>query len=300
MNDQRIRANCPACQSIPTRFQWGVISPFLAKRAFFEAPGTVKIHSCSRCGMRWCERGITQDEVERLYSGYRLEEYFVQRNAFEPWYTKSVNDGIGSSTTMIDRRQELLNVLNANGIEVDQFRNVIDHGGDRGQMLADFKNANKFVFDLSLVDLDAGIQRLEKLESGYGKFDLALNCMVLEHMSNPLDGLKETVSLVKPGGFVYIEVPNEMWRGPQQSFFQEKMLNFICKHPSILMLTDFLCTASRITTNWVIPFGFVAIREHINYFTPGSLQSLMRSSGVNEVTCITKGGVLMALGKRES
>jgi SAM-dependent methyltransferase len=165
-------------------------------------------------------------------------------------------------------------------------------------MLADFKGANKFVFDLSLVEPDAGVQRLVRLEDGFERFDLVLNCHVLEHMSDPLDGLKESVSLARSGGLVYIEVPNELWRGPHQFSFQEQWLTFVAKHPLILKWLDFMSTAMRIKTGWIPPFGFVAVREHINYFTLDALRALMRSASLIPVCCIEKDGVLMALGRK--
>lgn len=248
--------------------------------------------------MRWSDRGLTPDEVARLYSGYRGAEYFEQRHAFEPWYTRRDNDGIGGEDAMLTRRKFMLQLMRSNGIDSQGFSSVSDYGGDRGQMLADFAGANKFVFDLSLVDTDPGVQRLDKLEDGFCKFDLVLNCHVLEHMSDPLDGLRESVSLVRSGGLVYIEVPDEIWSGPFQPRFQKDLLNRLCEHPSVLKLADFLCTASRVKTRWIFPLGFVAIREHLNYFTHDALRALMASANLDVICCVGNSGALIAIGRK--
>ncbi|MGJ0484894.1 MAG: class I SAM-dependent methyltransferase [Methylomicrobium sp.] len=300
MSDNIDRNNfCPCCLKLNANIMWGIISPFLAQRAILTPPFPVKILSCLECGFRWSVRGLSTEEVRRLYDGYRGEAYFSERNSLEPWYTRSCNHGLGSEHIMANRRKDLLELLISCSVSADDIGYVIDHGGDRGQMLKEFKNAQKFVFDLSGVEPDAGVERLHALEDGIASADLVLNCHVLEHMPDPRQGLMESIALVRQGGFIYVEVPNEIWKGPFQPPFQKKWLEILCTHPSILKWADFFCTATRIKTGWIPPLGFVAIREHLNYFTLTSLSLMMSACRLRVLICKKSStGNLTALGQK--
>ena len=81
-----------------------------------------------------------------------------------------------------------------------------------------------------------------------------------------------------PGGLLYLELPNEHWRANfQPSAWQrrvaEGVVDAAIASPLLFKAMDFLFTGVR-TKLGVLPFfGFVPMREHLNYF---SLQSLER------------------------
>ena len=62
--------------------------------------------------------------------------------------------------------------------------------------------------------------------SGQVAFDLVICSHVLEHLANPLDTLKELIGAVKSDGFIYIEVPNEIWGTPPPSIDPVTHINF--------------------------------------------------------------------------
>ena len=289
---------CLCCKSEDSHFCWGVLSPFLARRAFEDDPSPVKIHTCSACGFRWSERGLTDDEVIRLYRGYRGDAYFAERHSFEPWYSRVINDGIGSDKEMVSRRETLLDALKACGFDPDSSFAAADHGGDRGQMLMGFPNATKRVFDLSGVDLEHGCEQIERVEDENGRFDLVLNCHVLEHLNDPEAGLREVMSLARKDGLIYVELPNEPWKPAWQPRFQNRFLRWITRHRLLLKTADFLCTGMRTKTNRMPPMGFVAIREHLQYYSLSSIETLMRKCGLDVLLTRQTGNYLLAVGRK--
>src|ERR1700744_724955 len=74
-------------------------------------------------------------EIQKLYADYRGDAYFEARHRHEFWYTRKVNDGIGSDDVKIAaRKRSLAEIL---GDRARSFATVLDYGGDRGQVIAD-------------------------------------------------------------------------------------------------------------------------------------------------------------------
>ncbi|MER2515404.1 hypothetical protein E4Q23_12690 [Candidatus Accumulibacter phosphatis] len=67
----------------------------------------------------------------------------------------------------------------------------------------------------------------------------------------------------------------------------------------MLIAADVLCTASRIKLGRLPPLGFVAMREHLNYFTTESVQALLRNCGfVIDASGINSTGQIFALARK--
>ncbi len=294
-----IRARfCLCCGDKSPDFSLAILSSFLSKRAFQSAPNLTKLFKCFSCGFKWSERGLSNQEASFLYAGYRDEAYFFQRSSFEPWYSRDINDGIGSEASMPQRRATLLRLLRSCNINPEKFNSIADHGGDRGQMLLSFSATIRKVYEISGAELEDGIERIEDIELESNAFDLVLTCHVLEHLNDPRAGLLEALSLVKDGGLIYLELPCETWIGPMQPNFEAKLLFWLLEHPNLLMIADFICTAFRSRFKFIPPFGFVVIREHLQYFTILSIKKLMISSGIEVLAVEKAGDFLIALGKK--
>lgn len=296
---ETLRAStCLTCGAGAQQFRWGVLSSFLSERAFGAKPKPVKIYECSECGLRWSERGLSEEEGMKLYSGYRGDQYFTQRHSYEPWYSRELNDGIGSEVEMVARRKILLEALEQAQFNPNASFSVADHGGDRGQMLLGFPNAIKKVFDLSGVELEPGCERIERIKDEVGRNDLVLTCHVLEHLTDPKAGLLEAASLAKPKGLVFVELPDEQFKGAWQPPFQRWLLHWLIGKQKILLLTDFLNTGMRAKLRWIPPLGFVVVREHLQYFTIRSIEKLMTECGLEVLLCRNAGTNFVALGRK--
>ena len=275
---------CPCCATPSTRTELGLVSPFLARRAMLASPEPVELARCATCGHAWSLRGLSGQEAGRLYAGYRGDEYFEARHATEPWYTKAINDAIGSDAARVGRRRVLADALAAAAAQASPRPegHCLDFGGDRGQMLKDLPDADKAVHEVSGVELEPWARRLDSLAREAGTFDLVLNCQVLEHVNDPLSALRETAAMARPGGWLYVEVPDERWRSfwTRPGKARERWLRAISRSTGATVALDFVSTACRVKLGWTPPFGFWAMREHINFFTPRSLELLAREAGL--------------------
>jgi len=289
---------CICCASQSIKRSVALISSFLSKRALVSPPSTSDFYECQQCGFRWSALGLTDEQAARLYIGYRGDEYYQERHFFEPWYSRALNDGIGAEGDMSVRRKTLFEILNIGGVNATQLTSVADHGGDRGQMLLDFINARKMVYDVSGVSLENGVEQIHQVADFLNNFELVLTCHVLEHLNDPRQGLVEAVSLAKSGGYVYVELPNESWSGPWQPKFEHQIIQWLIQYPKLLMLADFLVTGMKVKFGWIPPCGFNVIREHLQYFTEKSLVNLMQSCNLRVIHVTKKGQFLIALGQK--
>lgn len=105
----------------------------------------------------------------------------------------------------------------------------------------------------------------KELVAEYGQCDLLISRQMLEHVQQ-LDEFQKAVSvLVRPGGYVLIEVPD----------------------------FDFCLSTSDYSGIW---------EEHVNYFTPDTLGLILDKAGVKLIkseTTIFSGQALIVLGKKE-
>ncbi|MBI4088145.1 class I SAM-dependent methyltransferase [Candidatus Kaiserbacteria bacterium] len=109
---------------------------------------------------------------------------------------------------------------------VDEFRNalkpgikVLDVGCSAGHLLAALKGKVKERVGIELSREEAAFVRktqgipvyseaIETVDIPEGPFDLVVSARVLEHVEDPLVFLKALARHVKPGGYVYLDVPN--------------------------------------------------------------------------------------------
>ncbi|MDO8644462.1 MAG: hypothetical protein Q7S00_05805, partial [bacterium] len=106
--------------------------------------------------------------------------------------------------------------------------------------------------------------------------------------------LKEVRKYADPKGSLFcIEVPCEryqLWGIFMDSFFgriYEAYLRSLLRLPFLMKSIDFISTLFRLKLNFVPPFGFVKLHEHINFFDENSLQALLKKSGFSILLCRT-------------
>jgi len=267
---------CRCCGSPHLRQEWAATSSFFAHRALRRAPEAVPLSFCHACSTRYFDFPLTDDDLGRLYAGYRGEEYFSLRHGFEPWYTRAVNDDLGGELGMAQRRAALAGALAEAGI-APVFTNVLDHGGDRGQILRDLNAGFKAVYEISGVAADAGVVAIDAAQLKTRAWDLVLSCHVLEHLTAPETYVAELVSLGHPGTVYFFEVPNERFRSfsLNGSGAQKSWISWAAKRPALFKLLDFLSTGIRIRLSTVPPLLFLFLREHLTFFTIDGLSRLL-------------------------
>jgi hypothetical protein len=273
--------NCIACDSSNLKREWSVVSPFFALRALLSGPQIVSILTCSDCKTRYFDRVITDQELSRLYDDYRGAEYFQQRNRFEPSYTAEFNASLGGDAGMSERRAILAEVM-LECPEMQACQKVLDHGGDRGQMLKDLNVERKAVYDISGVDADQGVEAVSLEQVKAGTWDLILSCHVLEHLTFPGSYVEDLVSLGHNGTYYFVEVPHEPARSHffNRTIFQRLWLMLLIKSPKYLQKFDLLSGSVLWRKGIILPLLFFPLREHLTFFTVEGVKALLRRKGL--------------------
>lgn len=129
-------------------------------------------------------------------------------------------------------------------------KKILDFGGGKGRLLHKFVEIGHHCAVLDLVDeVIPGVEYAGCELSDFPenkRYDLIICSHVIEHLAGPLDALLTLKKYIAKDGYIYIEVPSEIWRTPP---------------PRIDPVT------------------------HINFFTTDSLRTLMQVAGILPLKC---------------
>lgn len=277
--------HCIACGSPRLYHEWSIVSPFFAARALQRQPGVVDLAGCRDCGTRHFTLPLDEPDLARLYAGYRGEEYFRQRNGFEPWYTRALNDGLGSEGGIAARRRALASALAAAGIGT-RFGSVLDFGGDRGQMLRDLDAARKATYEISGVVADPGVDSATLAQVRDTAWDLILCCHVLEHWIHPAQCARQLHALGHPGTVYFFEVPHETVPGGwfNRTALQRLWLTWICRRPRLLQRIDFISSGMHYRLKRILPLLFMPLREHLTFFSVRGIAAMLERCGYDVIS----------------
>lgn len=229
------------------------------------------IVACTRCGFVYADSSMDQKALDAHYEAptYR----FGHDVASSP-------ESDVDLARFRDCAQSLAPLLPAGGT-------VMDVGCGTGLLLATFQEMGFECvgIDQSPVASEAGMKKYGvRIEvgsvfdlAGGKEFDLVTTCHVLEHLVDLPAFLHRLWSLTKPGGILYVEVPNA-----------EDVLSFVDPQaPGEWMYVRDLYTHFT--------------PEHVNFFSRASLRNLMVRYGFEEVRCEARSlGVIASVWKRRA
>ena len=298
---RRSAAGCLCCGSRRLHREVQLISGFLAQRAWQGRPELTELVSCEDCGFRFFERGLDDAEVARYYDGYRDAEYQRTRHKWEPFYTSAqhaVTLAWSASAARLDNLRHSLAQAQAPA----HVGAVLDHGGGHGHLLTAIDADRKAVFDPSGSPPAMGRESYSREADLPGGWNMLLCCQVLEHISCPSHYLQGLHGLLADDGWLYAEVPNEQWRpAPGGEERRKALLQALLLWRPLLIAADVMCTVCRIKLGRLPPLGFIAMREHLNYFTTKSLTAVLARNGFHVAACdIDKGGQLFAVARKSA
>lgn len=220
---------CPCCDNPPDWFP-AYLSQFVVWRTTGVKPEshiTNMLGSCSNCEFHYSLHRFDDDELQKLYTGYRDATYVQQRQECETEYKQELY----SAEYIQQRKQFIDKLINKHAGEVNS---ILDYGGDDGTYIPDVPD--KFVYDVSGVKPLAGVQQYDP--DNHIKFDLVMNCQVLEHVSNMDQLIDRLKSLTKQ--YLYIEVPAyrvppppNMIVGEHINFFRQRSLHALLNKHNI-------------------------------------------------------------------
>ena len=266
---------CLICDSENVEVRESEVRKFLVERMFeFNEQENYLIH-CKYCGFAFYSLRPTEEQLNKFYQGYRNDEYQKQRQKFECWYTKEINEAIGKTKEEIENRQILLENILIENMNINEIKSVLDYGGDKGQLISGiFNNSVKYVYDISQVEAVPNVTALNTITAvAERKYDFIMSTHVLEHVCYPDKIIKEIQNLLAKDGYFYLELPldSPFYKNPFAAFqflFNKYFpLKTIWKHYWYLKKYK----------------KFVPMHEHINYFTPESVKYMLEQNGFEVV-----------------
>ena len=256
---------------------------FVSRTAWQGRPELTSVHRCLDCDFRFHDRGLSDAEVAAFYADYRTDDYFERRHADEPFYTRKAHAEIERCEHSPARHASLALVLERGRVMLP-VGSVLDYGGGDGRLISALNANRKAVFDLA-----AGTAMLTGIEAVPAdqlreEWDLVVCAQTLEHVTDPLAMVQRLLALTRPGGSLYLEVPNEIWKNATfPGRIRNAVLRLASKWRWLFIAMDIYSTGFRIKAGVLPPLGFLPMREHLNYFTPQALEALVRRAG-GEVT----------------
>jgi len=239
------------------------IAPFLVERMFDNKFHKTDLLICENCSLRFVELRPNEEEMYKLYKDYRGDEYQKQRQKHEPDYSKDFNNKLGHDIEEKKKRIENLSEIIQQKVDCLSIKNVLDFGGDEGQFIPnEFKNAKKFVYDVSGVKPIEGINSIvDEGDLKNYQWDFVMCCHVLEHVSYPMEIINKIFSLIKPEGYLYIELPNEPIEKYQFKEFirRPRTLFEVISNKSLMVMPK--------------------MHEHINFFDIKTLEYIFSNLG---------------------
>jgi hypothetical protein len=255
---ERHARRCICCTGERLLRSSAILMPFLAKRIFDHDPVEITEEwalrdipkavgysvcstlECADCGVMFLDYRFSDNELARLYQDYRGDEYNALRTRFEPSYAATAMYYTGRARYLDDVEAVLAPYL-------PDCPKVLDWGGDAG-VNSPFRYKAKalHIYDISGVAVCSEAIRVSQEECRKQQYDLVACSQVLEHVSYPLDLLKQLTFYLGPQTILYLEVP-----------FEE-----------IFHHSEAGRGLGEKKRHW---------HEHVNFFSPASLRAMARS-----------------------
>ena len=260
----RIATHCPCCAGTDLDRSPAVLMPLVANRAFGWTPVEITQEwgfrhlktgmayslcnsmQCQACGLLFLDIRFDDEEMERLYSNFRSEDYARQRDAFEPGYA-ALNAAIQVHAPDTSDAERAL------AGHVKSAPRVLDWGGNGGKNTPFRQTASQVdIYDLSDEPPIAGVRRVSLDEASASRYDLVVMSHVLEHVPYPETLVRSALALLDEDAVLYVEVPWE---------------------PIIAASPEGRDLARR-KRHW---------HEHINFFTEEAMRTLLERCGAEVV-----------------
>jgi len=213
--------------------------------------GGTRIMRCQRCGLAFLNPRPTGEELSRFYAGDYYESGDPLAHGYEDY------EALAPSLERMARQKarhvksrvgggKLLDV----GAGFGHFvKAACDAGFDAGGVEI---APHGVAFARERLGADVAQGSIEDVEVAAGTLDCITLWDVLEHTFSARDTLARAARLLKPGGFIFLTVPD----------------------------ADGLA-ARLMGARW---FGFQKL-EHTYYFTPRTIRTLLAGAGFSEVSC---------------
>jgi len=212
--------------------------------------GYLEMQLCEHCFFIQTKIPFHDQDLNRLYLDYRSPAYNAERTRYEPEYANIAGE-IGQCQAEVVTRRSALTTFLKKVVQTSPTDTILDYGGSDGRFIPDIPGS-KFVYEISSMEPIPGVTRVTS-EAELGSYFMVLLAHVTEHVTHPLKLVTKLGRYVKPGGYLYVETPQEV--SDQQRI---KLLD----------------GASRLN---------LGIHEHINYYCVPAVQCLLEAAGFSVV-----------------
>jgi len=206
----------------------------------------VEMQLCMHCSFIQTKIPFRDEDLTRLYRDYRSPAYNRERIHYEPEYAQ-IAAAIGQDQREVSTRQAALSAFLHKTLQTSDAHTILDYGGSDGRFIPDIPGS-KFVYEISSMDPLPGVTRI-KSESELGTYSIVLFAHVTEHVPHPLNLVRKLSAYVEPGGYLYIETPQEI-TDEQRAALQRSALRLD-----------------------------IGIHEHINYYCVPAVAALLEAAG---------------------
>jgi SAM-dependent methyltransferase len=213
-----------------------------------------RVHRCAACAFEYIAPRPTPEETAGFYDigGYYTQGHDAAPRVGPPgfwsrlrvhlaWRFDRSEDPIDAITRRLPRGASIVDIGCGDGSQLRLMaqRGFRPTGVERDTKSIALQGAQAQVFEGSAEALPAPLPR--------GSFDAALFKQVLEHLVDPVAALRNAATLLKPGGLIFVEVPNNQSAVAQQSG---------------------------------LAWYHMDVPRHINFFTADTLAAAVRAAGL--------------------
>ena len=263
--------SCPLCgssnhQALGLDSASAIVDEFIWRYLDIDWSIPVRTVCCETCQLIYFDRAYTQEEVSRLYSGYRGLEYTSQRLLYDPSY-KSYSDAYRNrlSNYYLLRVRALANVLQDEVMTswLAMFKSSRknqrrDYSECWNHLIraCDYGSSDPYIVETCLASLGIEGFKIDTYDVGLPSvvpehYDLVVYDQVAEHLGC-LDSIEAFISSCRSGSRHLIGVPLELPR------------NMIPRN-AMAMLNK------KRVANPTFQVNFSVVHEHINFFSEISL-----------------------------
>jgi len=278
-------ANCPICTVRSEFISHATVAPWISVLLNPTQPRMIEtnLNKCHFCRINFFSYRYSKLELEQIYRNYRSSSWFELRHSWEPWYRKSTNNAYSdykSEKNLIQRKNYTEGLLSMAGLDVKNLGDYLDFGGDAGQFFPDGVKGRRILFDLQQRQI-SGVEVITNPKEIQRLVSIVSSCYVLEHTPDIDYSISEMSSCLEDNGHLLIELPYDIFKVSRfhKTSLYKRYLGFVYKYKILFIFCDFISGIFRQFFNRIPAFGVVKQSEHINYFVPESLITLLQDHG---------------------
>jgi SAM-dependent methyltransferase len=173
---------------------------------------------------------MNESSWKKFYAdNYPILKNSVEKNAdnnFEDLFSKEIKEGKRIFKSSNINCKEIAGTIRPKLLDIGcGYGGVVQLAGEHGYTGygCDY-DPDAVAFAVSK-GLDIRLGGIEQFSAEHGNFDVIILSHVLEHVSDPASFLKSAANLLKPGGYIYIELPG--YREISFARYRGKLLRYL-------------------------------------------------------------------------